>query len=355
MSKPLEYYFKDGSYVKFDKYTIDTSGIIRNDVTGKVLSTRKSGKYNAHTVLDNCGIPRGIRVCRALVSTFVGRPPTTKHTADHIDRNPENDTLDNIRWLCKLEQTNNRMMPESQKSAFDINKGGVEKTSKDWVNHFKDQKNPFGRDYTDTMINKYAQKNKFGFSYKEYPDLEGEVWKEIDGSNNDKGSRWNISNMCRVKYITKHAENVLSGDRLGLTGDGYPTIMINGNKWLCHILSFATFFPEEDGAKKINEIILHEDDDKQDFSPGKLRLGTRTQNGIDAHLNGSYNNKKSKRVACVSYIDGIFEKDHESQHDAMRYLISKGFEKASFKNISSVLCGRRKSAYGRTWLMEGLM
>ena len=36
--KTLEYYFEDGSHVIFEKYTIDTLGIIKNKKSGKTPS-----------------------------------------------------------------------------------------------------------------------------------------------------------------------------------------------------------------------------------------------------------------------------------------------------------------------------
>ena len=44
--KTLEYYYADGSHVVFDKYTIDTLGVIRNKKTGKVLFTHKVKGYS---------------------------------------------------------------------------------------------------------------------------------------------------------------------------------------------------------------------------------------------------------------------------------------------------------------------
>jgi hypothetical protein len=348
MSKPLEYYFKDGSHVKFDKYTIDTSGIVMNNITGEVLSTQNNEMgYNVVNVVSDTGKRRKILIGRAIVSTFGGRPPTLIHTADHIDRDTNNDTVENLRWGSSDEQANNRVMPETLKSAFIIIRNGIEKTSKEWLEYLKDQKNLFGRDYTGHMIREYARNNLHGFSYKKYPDLEGEVWKDIICSKNAKGD-WKISNMNRVKYATKHAENVLSEDRLGLK-NGYPRIVINGRDWLCHILVFKTFFPEEYGAKKNNEFILHEDDNKLDFRPHKLRIGTQSENCIDAHNNGCYSGTKSSRMSCASYINGEFEKEHDGQREAARYLKSIGFEKADYSSIGKVLREQMNTAYGRTW------
>jgi hypothetical protein len=348
MNKTLEYYFDDGVYVKFNKYTIDIWGVVRNKNSGKLVNTCKDGKYRIVSVYDDKGKRRKILIGRAIASTFRGKPPTPYHTADHIDRDPDNDTFENIRWFGKKEQVGNRTMPETHKYSFIIIKDGIQKTVKEWVDHLRYHKNHMGRDYTEGMIAQYAVRKQHDFSYKEYPDLPGEVWKEIVGSKTVKG-RWEISNMNRVKWITTHAENVISGERFGMTC-GYPSIRINGKKWLCHILAFAAFFPEEYTNKKQNEFVLHESDNRLDFRPCKLRLGSPSENTIDAHTNGSYDGKMSARMGCTSYINGIFEKEYESQSDAMIYLKSIGYDKASQGKISQALGGQRKTAYGRTWM-----
>ena len=347
----LKYYFENGTLVVFEKYTIDSSGLIKNKKTRLVVSTSKLGVYNVSVVCDNERRWRTIRICRALASTFIGPPPSIDHTTDHEDNNTNNDTLDNIRWLDKKGQANNRTMPDTLKSAFVIVKDDMSLTSKEWIEHLKYEKNPFGREYTMKMISTYAQKKQHGFAYKEYPDLPGETWKKIKNSENKMG-RWEISDMNRVKYVTKFAENILSDKRLGLL-TGYPIIKINGKIWLCHILSFLTFFPDEYAVKKPDEIVLHEDDDRNDFRPHKLRLGTHSNNGIDAHINGKHTGKSTMRIKCASYVNDIFEKEHSGQRDAVRYLKSIGFEKAQSTKISKALelftDGKISVRYGRTW------
>jgi hypothetical protein len=351
MIKPLEYYFvrkESVEHVVFNKYTIDEDGIIRNDTTRKVLAyTKNKAGYYSCSVTDNNGKQRSILIGRAIVSTFEGLPPSSRHTADHVDRQQSNDNIENIRWLCKKGQGDNRVMPEVNKTAIVIVKDGIEKTVKQWDDYLKDMKNHMGRNYTKGMLNHYAQKRQFGFSYKEYPDIPGEVWKKISGSENTQG-RWEISDMNRVKYITKYAENVFYEERLGLK-NGYPKITINGKDCLCHILSFMSFFPEQYAMKKVEEMVLHEDDDRLDFRPHKLRLGSQHDNTTDAHDNGKYGGKKSERMRCVSYINDVYEKEHHSQEDGAKYLKSLGYTNATHSSISRVLSGNRKTAYGRTW------
>ena len=346
MSKPLKYYSKNGTLTEFNKYTID-NGIIKN-AKGEPMAYRKNKSgYNNCGVHDDNGKLRNLQVGRAIASSIYGSPPTIAHTADHKDKNRENDTDDNIRWLCKKGQRDNQDRPETKKTAFLVDRDGEEKTGNEWADHLKGEKNPYGREYTSGMIAYYARKKQHGFSYKEYPDLPGETWKEIIGSTNTQG-HWEVSDMNRFKYITKFAENVLSRERLDMSG-GYPNISINGKRWLCHIIAFMTFFPEEYANKKPDEMILHEDDDRLDFRPHKLRLGTQSENMIDAHNNGKYDGKKNARMKCVSYIDGIYELMHDSQEDTVKYLRHIGYKKASVGSISKALNDKRKSAYNRTW------
>jgi hypothetical protein len=201
------------------------------------------------------------------------------------------------------------------------------------------------------MIQRYAQKKQHGFVYKEYPDLDGEVWKSIEGSENTQG-RWEVSDMKRMKYVTKHASNVMWGDRLGLN-NGYPTVKINKKIIGCHVLAFQAFYPELWAAKKPGEIVRHKFDDKLDFRPHMLLLGTGSDNAKDAHANDKYAGKKKERMKCVSYVDGVFEKEHEGQHDAAEYLRKNGCPKASHSAISTALTvfkkGETLKKYGRTW------
>ena len=101
------------------------------------------------------------------------------------------------------------------------------------------------------------------------------------------------------------------------------------------------------------EMVLHKHDDRLDFRPHNLRLGTRSENARDAHNNGKHDGTESARMKCASYINDVFEKEHASQSDAMRYLISKGFEKAALSGIRQGLSAYQKGKnvirYERTW------
>jgi hypothetical protein len=345
----LAYYYKNAHKKRgeFSKYTIDTVGVIRNKKSGEALAYTLNGGYYIVSVYDDNEKRRSISVHRAVTSTFLGAPPSKVHTADHKESEQKtNNALTNLRWLDKSGQSKNRIMPTTFKTAFVIVKDDVGKTAKEWA----ELMNVTGR-----TISKYARENKNGFAYKEYPVLKDEEWKEIEGSKTKRGDYWKISNMKRVKYVTNYAENVLWDERLGLD-KGYPTIVVNGKHWRCHILAFRAFYPELWKAKRPDEDVLHKDDDKEDFRPHMLRLGTASVNATDAHDNGKFDGKKTTRMKCASYIDGVLEKKHISQTEAAEYLKTKGCSEASVKNISGNISTalndkyESKFAYGRTWV-----
>lgn len=350
IEKTLEYYFEDETHIIFKKYMIDTLGVIRHKTSGQTPSYGK-GLYNRCGVYDNDGKQRSILVGRAVASTFLGKPPTLEHTVDHIkSEQKKNDALLNIRWADRPGQRANQVRTETYKTAFIIVKDGVEKTVKEWVEHLNTMKTSEDRKFTKSMIEKYAQKKQRGFAYKEYPDIDGEKWEDIECSKTKQG-QWKISNMSRVKYITNiGTENVLWSDRLGRNSTGYPVVRINRKLCYCHTLAFAAFHPKLWDDKEPEEMVLHKDDDKEDFRPHKLRLGTDSDNTKDSHDNGKRDGTKSVRIKCTSYINGVREKDHLSKSDAAEYLKSKGYSKITISNITMVLSGDRKMAYGRTWV-----
>ncbi|AGE58709.1 HNH endonuclease [Paramecium bursaria Chlorella virus NYs1] len=337
----VEYYGADESHETFDKYYVDNDGIIRNKKTDiHVTQHTNKDDYKTINLVDNDGKRKTLMIHRIIASTFLGRPPTPAHTPDHKNRIRSDNTLDNIRWKDPTEQRENQERPETYKSALIIVRDGVEMTVKEWVKHLESEKTPFENVYTKSVINHYAQRKQHGFSYKVFDDFPGEKWKKVIGSK-----QWEVSNMKRVKYKTKYAENVLETTQLYLRG-GYPTIKINGKNHPIHILCFQAFNP--DIVIQSGEIVRHKHDDRLDFRPEKLLIGTQSQNITDAYKNGKYNDTKTEWKSCVSYINGVKEREHISLSDAARFLRENGWPKAIHSNISKVI-DMNKTRYGRTW------
>jgi hypothetical protein len=349
---PLEYYYKDGRHVIFDKYEIDMFGGIYNKKTGQRMSYRKSGEYDMTTVCDNTGNQYGILIARASVSTFHEKPPTIYHSAEHINcENKDNNIVCELTWMNSSGQQRNRNMPEDLLIAYIIVRDDIEMTAKEWSLYLSDDRNHMGRRYTKYMISQYAQQKKHGFSYKVYEDLPGETWYKIMNSENSKG-RWEISDQNRIARVTKFARNVIDVTRFGFN-QKHPIICINGKNRGLHAVAFEAYYPEEFAAKLSGEMILHKLDNKLDFRPHSLYIGNASNNLKDAHNNGCYANTKRARQSCISYINGIFEKQHESPDDAEKYLKANGFPNADHSNISTALRSKKTlTRYGRTWSLS---
>jgi len=343
--KTLEYYSINGEHKTFDNYTINENGVVTNIKTGNVMS-QHGKRYSRVTIRDNDGTQRKITVSRAIASTFLGNPPTNAYTVDHVDRDSRNDVLKNIRWLTKSGQTINQERPADYKSAFIIVKDGIEKTANEWAEFLKDELSPHGHSYTSGIIRHYARQQYYGFQYKVFEDLPEEEWRIVEESRNKQGV-WYISSEGRVKYKTEHAENIIVSENLSLLGS-YPSITFSNKHHCCHIIAFKTFFPEKYAVKKVNEYVLHREDNKFDFRPRMLYLGTHSQNQFDAHRNGSRDNAKTKRRSVASYLDGEFEKEHRSLTSAVDYLRQNGYQRAS---MSGIQVGLKDSGirYDRTW------
>lgn len=343
----LEYYFSNDDHVMFDKYSIDTDGIITNINTCAEVVQHLNNGYKSVNVTDNNGILRRIRVARAIASTFLGKP-LKGQTADHIDQNSLNDTLENIKWASKSEQRKNQTRPTKYSSAFIIVKNNIiEKTANEWVEYLKDELSPYGNPYTKDVLLQYARKQIHGFRYKVFEDLPGEEWKVIEGSQNKKNSTWYVSSEGRMKYKTQFAENVLTADQLTKI-EGYPAVRFAGKIWLCHVVAFKTFFPAEYATKLDNEIVRHLKDNRLDFRPKMLNLGSPSQNRTDAYNNGKYDSANKARKPVASYINDEFERNHESLMSAAEYLRNNGHLLANTTCIRAGL-DNNSVRYGRTW------
>jgi hypothetical protein len=290
--------------------------------------------------LDGTGKQKGIFVARAMLSTFVGPPPTPQHTADHIQsKNKLDNRLSNLQWADELEQRKNQNRPETLNGAFVIVHGEEGMTVNEWAERMGVHHN--------TIRNRARNVRNTEWSYKTYDDLPGEEWKDVEGPKTWKGW-WMVSTFGRVAYHKDESTRKVSSPEELSTLNGYPRIGINGTDRSVHSVVFQTFRPDEYEAMKPDEMILHEDDDRMDCRIDKLRVGTASENGRDAHDNGKYDGTKTQRKPCVAH-EGEWSKSFDSLAEAVEWLHKNDHKKAQNGPISKCLNGHRKTAYGFTW------
>lgn len=323
--KSYEYYNDDGRHKQLSKYVIDLFGNTKHIRKNNILSPAISKNYYTLRLFDDDNKRHGIIVHRAVCSTFFGRPPTLQHTGDHIySAQKTNNSIWNLKWSTGSEQAINQEKTDDRKNAFIIIKNGIEKTAKEWMIELN---------YSENMIYNKVRNNLDGFSYKLYDDLPNEIWKLIPNLPYDKGHIM-MSNKSRVAIHNNHgARHIRTANNLYKQG-GYPSI----NNIMAHQIAMEIFCPEKIDNKKDGEIICHKNDNKLDFSPDNLYFGSASQNGTDAHDNGSFDETLSERKCCVARRpDGTFVKQFDSRADAVKWLHSEGFENAIRASITMVI------------------
>ena len=89
----------------YPNYEVSTTGIIRNKTTGNNMKWIDNGKGYKVVKLYNADTPKG-RLClvhRLVLSTY--KPITGNYDVNHIDGNKSNNSLDNLEWVTKSENT----------------------------------------------------------------------------------------------------------------------------------------------------------------------------------------------------------------------------------------------------------
>ena len=317
--------------LRFDNYETNIDGVVKNKRRGNKISVQTDKDGYKWYGLYKDGRQWKVYIHRMLISTFTNIIPKEKETVDHKNRNRDDNTMDNLNWKSSTEQHMNQERSKTQRNAFIIVKDGVEKTAKEWAEI---------EGLAHTTIKKYARNNINGFSNKKYIDIPNEKWMYLENRNmvSDQGRYAIFTSVETRKVMSPNELNCMSG---------YPTIGVNNEDVLLHIAIFKTFKPEEYANMQTGHVIRHLNDDPMDCRLENLAIGTRSQNGVDAHDNGKFEGTKSERKKCVCInVKTGEQQKFISQTDAMLWLQRNGHPKACKQNISKCIAGMRKTAYG---------
>lgn len=85
---------------RLEHHSASSLGNIRNDKTGRVLAQRAWGAQK-YLIVGVCelGVRKTYSVHRLCALAFLGNPPTAQHQVAHYDGDPENNRIENIRWV----------------------------------------------------------------------------------------------------------------------------------------------------------------------------------------------------------------------------------------------------------------
>jgi uncharacterized Zn-finger protein len=314
-------------------YQVSNQGRVRNGRNFKVLSqSRTRGGYKMVSLLK-----RMFSVHRLVMLAFVGPVPDNR-TVDHIDRNPSNNNLCNLRYATSREQMMNRVFPTSNKSSAPVEKV----CSNGAPTRYSSVKEAAQKTLTENVSLRYVMNCIYravgkgsiyqlctwryvraGVNY---------VWKDIPPLllRGHKGYSASPTGEIRLRN-----GRITSGC---LTADGYYAITISHKTYLVHRLIAATFLPPPENEKQ--RIVNHIDGVRDNNHIENLEFVTCSENSMHAHNTGL--TKKRRPVKQFSR-EGKFLAEFSSLAAAAKSI--------GVRSDSLSLCcsGKAKTAYGFVW------
>jgi hypothetical protein len=100
----------------YETYSVSTFGNVRNNKTGKILKGNKICKSGHLQIrLINGSIRSCLQIHRLVALAFISNPEN-KEQVDHIDNNPTNNNLTNLRWATHQENCRNQQIATNNTS-----------------------------------------------------------------------------------------------------------------------------------------------------------------------------------------------------------------------------------------------
>lgn len=314
-------------------YEINKKGEVRNSKNKKILKNNNSTSYPRLSLYCKNIHCKTFKVHILLAKKFIfNDDPNKKIYVDHIDRNINNYSLENLRWVTASENNINRDNGLKRKNCFYIKRKEKDGPIIDKV--------PFS--FIEPNVRKYISNSIYkGYKYKGY------YWEivNIDVENRLKElgiTEKDLKFVKNKKYpgIEVSKEGILKtkyGLTLGTLNDNYYCCTSGGKIKKVHRVIYETFSGIQLTS---NDIIDHVNTNSLDNRFINLKLGTQKDNMNNpitlSKLSKGVNQIDISTGKIIKYFSGIIK-------------ACESLGKSDYSSISKCCNGKRKTAYGYKW------
>lgn len=324
--------WRDLDFLGYPIYKVSNKGDVQNSQRSSLLKQTKNNEGYKYVNLSEKGKCKTYLVHRLVVLAFIGEGKENE-TVDHIDRNRENNVVENLRWATKCLQRKNSKTTGPRSNSYKVEQRDekgvlikIWKSTREAVDH-----GGFGRQGIQSCCVGRNKSHK-GFTWN-YVDesIEKERWENITIGEFDLV----ISNKGRVKRTR-------GPPSFGSKNNGYLVVGFGRNSddsyvktgFLVHRLVALAFIPNPKNLPVVNHI----DGVKTNNVVENLEWTTHQGNSLHAYKKGLRVLKPVKRTNA----DG---------ETVMYESIKKAAEEnnVSGSHIAKVCKGKRKTAGGFFW------
>lgn len=211
---------------------------------------------------------------------FLGPPPTSEHTIDHVERDKNDNRATMLRWATPSEQVCNTIITEATTRL--VISTDPELNEEEW------KSSKIAAEHYEVTEHSIADACRTGkningiyFRYADTDDLDGEVWKTL------------LVNDIEIKVSNLGRVECLGGRRtFGCLHNCYRQVFVNGSSYRVHRLIAEAFI----GHIPDDMVVDHKDGIKDNNHKDNLQIITHQENILRAQIG-------SKNVVPVERID----------------------------------------------------